>query len=1237
MIAFSCPACRKKLSVKEPLAGKKVRCPACGQTIAVSAAASVQAAVEAAASSGPTDPTGRPEPDRGPTQSGSSQSQATQGAAADAGPTLTDFLAPPQLDDELGRLGGFRILKVLGHGGMGVVFQGEDPRLGRKVAIKAMLPHLAESRSAQERFLREARAAAALEHDHIVAIHHVGEDRGAPFIVMPFLKGESLEARLQRDKLLPVAEVLRIGKEVAGGLAAAHKAGLIHRDIKPTNIWLEGPQARVKILDFGLARAASQDAGLTQPGAIIGTPSYMAPEQASGEAVDARCDLWSLGVVLYRMGTGTLPFRGKDTVSTLLAVAMNEPLAPAEIKPEVPAGLSELVMRLLAKNRDQRIASADEVIQALQELQQCQTHSPDLGMSKTDMVNSAESARRIQERAASHRGEAQGETAKETERGKQQPKTSRLPLYLGLGGILAAAIIAAVVLFRPSPDRDKGNVEGARPPVDPPGKEPEAPGKEPPGVPASGVPISPLALVQRPPPIPGVESWSIETRGHLGPATEPTQLALSSDGVHFATGGDDGTIRIWEPRGTELQLRRILLGHKQKVNLVAWAPDGKMLASVAGDNAVRLWDPSSGKLLRTLTRHTAQVSALAWSADSKTLASGGKDHVVFLWDPATSETRTRFAIHGAPITQILWLSAKTLTSVDSKLGVFVWDAESGNSLQSHVAKPPYAWKADRTVLAYKSGDDEVTFWTLQSGRRRLLKLQGIKGKLTPYSQHLDLSPDGKMLAAEAYSPPTSWVQLWDAESGELISSGVHGDRGINTVAFSPDGKTVASSAGYGVGVRLWKADPGKKESKLEAVGALAAGTNHIWARWSADGKTIYARNGLSLGVYDVTAARAKKAAAARGQNYFLGPAHTVPAHGAGMDVAWAPDSRRLAINDVFPFFTRIWDSDTGQFQRKATARECGWPTAWSPDGTTLAVANRGNTLLCNLEADTPDKVLATVGVRELAWSGDSKQLATAEQKSVRIWDAGAAREVQALPVVAQWLAWSPDQRHLAVVAPGGKVVTLWEANTGQALAKKFAAHEAPIQALAWSPDGLILATGDELGTIRQSSATTGETLKLFQAHEGRVHALAWQDSKTLLSLGGRVLVGNLGGTISFWQTEADKPIRTTRGLPARGRFSPDCKLLAPYSLGDRVFQSPCSQIWDTHTGRLRGTLVFLQGTPDQHLAVSSDGHYRIGGEASRYLAYVVKGPAGQETLSPEEFQTRFAWKNKQEKVRLGPP
>jgi serine/threonine protein kinase/Leucine-rich repeat (LRR) protein len=291
--------------------------------------------------------------------------------------SLVREMAPGELPSAAGpatpmpeRLEHFRIVKLLGQGGMGAVYLAEDTRLGRQVAIKTLKPELAANPTARERFLREARLAAALEHDHICPIYHVGEDNGIPYLAMPLLKGESLEELLRRRQRLAPVQVIRLGIQIAAGLAAAHEKGLIHRDIKPGNLWVEPVGGgRIKILDFGLARSIEADTCLTQAGAIVGTPSYMAPEQARGDKLDARADLYSLGVVLYRLATGELPLKGVDTMSMLLALAINEPTPPHVVNPEVPAELSVLIMRLLAKEPSERPASAQDVMRQLQALQ----------------------------------------------------------------------------------------------------------------------------------------------------------------------------------------------------------------------------------------------------------------------------------------------------------------------------------------------------------------------------------------------------------------------------------------------------------------------------------------------------------------------------------------------------------------------------------------------------------------------------------------------------------------------------------------------------------------------------------------------------------------------------------------------------------------------------------------------------------------------------------------------------
>jgi tRNA A-37 threonylcarbamoyl transferase component Bud32 len=268
-----------------------------------------------------------------------------------------------------GFYGPFVVLQKLGEGGMGAVYLAHDNRLRRQVAIKTMRPELAAAPASRDRFEREARAAAAVEHDHIVPILHVGEAAdGTPFIVMPFLKGEPLDARLKREPVSPLWLLLKVAREVAEGLAAAHAAGLIHRDIKPANIWLEGDPSspspslqvkRCKILDFGLARPVVADsAHLTASGAVMGTPAYMSPEQARAEQLDGRADLFSLGATLYRMATGQPPFRGPNAVAVLIALTTEPPTPVRVAAPAVPVALADLIDQMMSKSPAGRPPSA---------------------------------------------------------------------------------------------------------------------------------------------------------------------------------------------------------------------------------------------------------------------------------------------------------------------------------------------------------------------------------------------------------------------------------------------------------------------------------------------------------------------------------------------------------------------------------------------------------------------------------------------------------------------------------------------------------------------------------------------------------------------------------------------------------------------------------------------------------------------------------------------------------------
>ncbi|MFO0809177.1 MAG: serine/threonine-protein kinase [Gemmataceae bacterium] len=281
---------------------------------------------------------------------------------------LHKLFTAPEGPDEIGRIGGYRVLRLLGRGGMGAVFAADEVALDRYVAIKVMLPELAARTEARSRFLREARSAAKLDHDNVVPIYRVDEANGVPFIAMPLLTGVMLDDRLRHEPRLGAAEILQVAREVAAGLAAAHSAGLIHRDIKPGNVWLETRQngLRVRLLDFGLARSLDGGEQLsTFRGTLVGTPAYMSPEQADGRPLDGRTDLFSLGCVLYRMATGATPFQRDSLLATLKAVGDYIPPSLASVRPDLPTQLSTTVDRLLAKDPSQRPASASEVLDLL--------------------------------------------------------------------------------------------------------------------------------------------------------------------------------------------------------------------------------------------------------------------------------------------------------------------------------------------------------------------------------------------------------------------------------------------------------------------------------------------------------------------------------------------------------------------------------------------------------------------------------------------------------------------------------------------------------------------------------------------------------------------------------------------------------------------------------------------------------------------------------------------------------
>ena len=263
------------------------------------------------------------------------------------------FLRQPSQSGDLGTLGPYRVIRLLGDGAMGFVFLAEEPALDRRLALKVMRPEFSATLEGRERFIREAKASAKVESDHVITIYQVGEDNGAPYIAMELLEGMTLQEWLARRKnhpSIPLTSVFKVARDLFRGLADAHRCGLIHRDIKPSNLWIEKRTGRIKILDFGLTKAGDGSEISTCSGAIIGTPAYMAPEQANGQPVNNRADLFSAGVVLFEILTGKNPFRKGSILATLKAIGTWDAPSVLESRPDAPNSLAMLVDSLLKKD-----------------------------------------------------------------------------------------------------------------------------------------------------------------------------------------------------------------------------------------------------------------------------------------------------------------------------------------------------------------------------------------------------------------------------------------------------------------------------------------------------------------------------------------------------------------------------------------------------------------------------------------------------------------------------------------------------------------------------------------------------------------------------------------------------------------------------------------------------------------------------------------------------------------------
>jgi eukaryotic-like serine/threonine-protein kinase len=593
-----------------------------------------------------------------------------------------DFLAPASDPAYLGRLAQFDVMRVIGQGGMGVVVEAFDSRLRRNVALKVLSPELAEDEVARQRFCREARAAASITHENVVAVHQVekASDDSPPYLVMQLVSGETLEQRLARVKQLPLREIVRIGMQAAHGLAAAHAQGLIHRDIKPGNILLEPPSDRVKLTDFGLARLAD-DVKLTRTGFVSGTPMYMAPEQALGGEADARSDLFSLGAVLYEMCAGQPPFAGNSAPVILKAIADAKHKPLRELNPSAPEWLSFTIDRLLAKKPADRIQSAAHLAELFEfEWALMKTSSEDL-----PTVCEVEERRRV--------------------------RRSRIIAAVIGATFLAVGILGGMLLAPRGGPTAAATASSA---------EPMAVLSANAGA-VWSVSFDPKSdTVAMSVEDGSVRLWDLKKKSIKGTfdAHRGTvwTARFSHNGKTLATAGDDGQIKLWNPPQAE-PLKNF--EHPNAVRSLAFSHDDKTLFAGDRGGTIRAWSLSSdsGPIE---ARQPGAIYTVALSPDEETLATAGTDKVVWLWNAKNLTQKVQLAGHAGPIFGLAFDPVgNRLASVGWDKTVRIWDTSSGQPLKSWQGHDGDIWSVayspDGKKLATGGLDGAAKIWNAETG------------------------------------------------------------------------------------------------------------------------------------------------------------------------------------------------------------------------------------------------------------------------------------------------------------------------------------------------------------------------------------------------------------------------------------------------------------------------------------------------------------------------------------------